>query len=171
MARFNIRAGFPPGARPRIEGLPGIRFAQAVPRRGDRRELRQQFRAALREVRAEDKNKVKYSLGRLVIHRVPVARTAWARSGDRIVEFIDGTRIVLAVRGGNAALRSANWRPLRATYLRGVEPGLRRGWYYLYFSEAGEGKFAVLARVDGFECPGVRFRCSDSHWWSHRSRR
>jgi hypothetical protein len=156
-----MRAG--PG-RARHDKERGVRFADAVPRWRDRWELRRQFRAVARAVQAEDTQKVTRSLRRLVSHHVAVAFVGRGRSGDRTLDFTDGTHVELDVHDGQAALRQvAKWPARHATYLADVEPCFGYCWYWLHFFAAGHEDMAVLARVDDFESKDAYFRRPDGH--------
>ncbi len=138
------------------------RFADAVPRWRDRRELRRRFRAVARALRAEDKQKVTHSLCRLASDHVPVTFVGRGRSGDRALDFADGTHVELAVHEGEQGLwhlRISSKR--RPPYLRLVKPCLRHGWYRLHFFVAGQEDLMVRARVDDYEATDVCFRRAD----------
>ncbi len=152
-------------------GKPQPRFADAVPRWRDRRELRRQFRAVARAVRGEDRQRVTRDLRRLVSDRVPVAFVGRGPLRDRTVEFTDGTHLELDIPEGEWGL----WHlggPLHRTapYLGEVEPCLRPGWYWFSFSVAGREDLIVRARVDDFESTELHFKRGGGRWPQSRGR-
>ena len=88
-------------ARPRARKR-RIGFRQAVPAWRDRRELRRIFRRAARAALAERKTEMTALLERLAADHVPLSEIApGPRPRDGIVEFLDGTRLLLATRRGS----------------------------------------------------------------------
>ncbi len=136
-----------------------VRFAQAVPRYRDRRELRRSLRVVARAVRAEQKQQMREDLARLAQRRVAVARVRTGPEGDEIVEFVDGTRLHLDVRSGGVVLqRLARRSPRQAAYLGHVEPRFGHCWYQLYFFSPNQEGVEVLGRIDRFESAEAGFR-------------
>jgi hypothetical protein len=127
-----------------------VRFRDAVPVRRDRRDLRRQFRRAARAVTAERKTETTALLWRLAANRVPLsAVTQGARDSERIVEFLDGTRLLLATRHGTANLerleRSARWP---SVWLARAHPDFTHHWFRLWFASASHaGLVEVRAAV------------------------
>jgi hypothetical protein len=127
-----------------------VRFRDAVPVRRDRRDLRRQFRRAARAVTAERKATTTALLWRLSANRVPLsAVTQGTRATERIVEFSDGTRLLLAARHGPANLerleQGACWPPV---WLARANPGFTRHWFRLWFASASRaGLVEVRAAV------------------------
>jgi len=119
-----------------------VRFRDAVPVRRDRRDLRRQFRRAARAVTAERKAATTALLWRLSANRVPLsAVTPGARDSERIVEFSDGTRLLLAARHEQGAC----WPPV---WLAQARPGFTRHWFRLWFASASRaGLVEVRAAV------------------------
>jgi hypothetical protein len=102
--------------RPRRKG---VSFRDAVPVRRDRRDLRRQFRRAARAETANRKAQTLALLWRLSANRVPLSMvTRGDRDTERIAEFGDGTRLLLAAARADA------------TDLKLLDPGAFRypGW-------------------------------------------
>ncbi|MGH3282324.1 MAG: hypothetical protein ACRDNW_24750 [Trebonia sp.] len=92
-----------PGDRGRERG---IRFRDAVPGRRDRRELRRRFRRVARVVTRERKSETTATLQRLSADHVLLAGVVpGTRDTDDIVEFSDGTRLLISLFSGKADLR------------------------------------------------------------------
>jgi len=132
-----------------------VRFRDAVPFRRDRRDLRRQFRRAARAVTAERKATTTALLWRLSANRVPLsAVTPGARDTERIVEFSDGTRLLLATRHGTASLQrleqGACWPPV---WLARAHPDFTRRWFRLWFASASR---AGLVEVRAAVAPALR---------------
>jgi hypothetical protein len=127
-----------------------VRFRDAVPVRRDRRDLRRLFRRAARAVTAERRAETTTLLGRLSADRVPLsAVTPGAQDTERIVEFFDGTRLLLATRRGTANLKrleqGACWPPV---WLARAQPGFTHRWFRLWFASASRaGLVEVRAAV------------------------
>ena len=129
----------------------GVRFRDAVPLRRDRRDLRRRFRRAARAAMAERKAQAAAQLERLAASRVPLyAVTCGGRDTERVVEFCDGTRLLLcssrvgAARLGRLAPGPA-WSPV---WLAQVRPCFAPSWFRLWFASAIQpGPLEVLAAV------------------------
>jgi hypothetical protein len=79
-----------------------IRFRQAVPVRRDRRELRRLFRRAARAALAERKTAMMVLLDRLSTDHVALSQVVpGPQPREGIVEFLDGTRLLLVGRHGS----------------------------------------------------------------------
>jgi hypothetical protein len=123
-----------------------VRFRDAVPVRRDRRDLRRQFRRAARAVATEHKAETTALLGRLSADRVPLsAVTPGTRETERIIEFFDGTRLLLATRHGTAKLkrleRGASWPPV---WLAQAQPGFTHRWFRLWFASASRAELVEV---------------------------
>jgi hypothetical protein len=123
-----------------------VRFRDAVPVRRDRRDLRRQFRRAARAVTAEHKAGTTALLGRLSADRVPLsAVTPGARDTERIIEFLDGTRLLLATRHGTAKLerleRGGFWPPV---WLAQARPDFTHRWFRLWFASASRAELVEV---------------------------
>lgn len=113
-----------------------VRFREAVPLWRDRRDLRRRFRRVAALVTAERKAEAAAQLIRLSAERVPLS--ALMPGGDdreRIAEFFDGTRLLLAVHHGTANLNRLTpgtaWSPV---WLAQVRPSFTRRWFRLWFA-------------------------------------
>lgn len=127
-----------------------VRFRQAVPVGRDRRELRRQFRRAAHAVIAERKAEAAAQLQRLSAERVPLSEvTPGTRDKERIVEFFDGTRLLLAAQHNSPNLRGlAPGRALSPVWLAQVRPSFTRRWFRLWFATAGHpGPVEIIATV------------------------
>ena len=128
-----------------------VRFRDAVPVRRDRRDLRRRLRRAARAAMADREAQAAAQLGRLAADRVPLsAVTRSRRDTERVVEFSDGTRLLLfSTRSGAASLgRLAPgpvWSPV---WLAQVRPCFAPGWFRLWFASGSQpGPLEVLAAV------------------------
>jgi hypothetical protein len=127
-----------------------VRFRQAVPVRRDRKDLRRQFRLAARAVTAERKAEAVAHLVRLSAERVPLSAVMpGTRDKERIAEFFDGTRLLVAARYGSSNLRllapGSIWSPV---WLAQVRPSFTRRWFRLWFaSDSQAGLLEVQALV------------------------
>ena len=91
-------------ARPRARKR-RIRFRQAVPVWRDRRDLRRCFRRAARAARADRQAEMTALLDRLSAGHVPLSEIAAGPGArDGVVEFLDGTRMLLTTRRGSLGL-------------------------------------------------------------------
>lgn len=127
-----------------------IRFRDAVPVWGDRRELRRRFRHVARVVTRERRAETTATLQRLSADRVPLAGIVpGTRDTDDIVEFSDGTQLLIALFSGKADLRHLGLgAPQRRVWLVQALPcfGHRRFW--LWFVSADRAvPLEVLASV------------------------
>src|SRR6266487_2491820 len=119
-----------------------VRFREAVPVRRDRKDLRRQFRLAARVVTAERKAEAMAHLLRLSAEHVPLSAVMpGRRDKERIAEFFDGTRLLLASHYDSSNLRrlapGSIWSPV---WLAQVRPSFTRRWFRLWFasdSQAG----------------------------------
>lgn len=142
------------GQSARLRGQRGktrVRFRDAVPVRRDRRDLRRQFRRAVRAATAEQKLEMTALLHRLS-GRMPLAEvTPGPRARDGVIEFLDGTRLLLVTRhGGTSIKRLSQWhRASRApVWLLRVQPSFTRRWFRLWFTSAdGTRQAEVVAGV------------------------
>lgn len=129
-----------------------IRFRDAVPLRGDRRELRRQFRRAARAAAAERKAETTALLGRLSANHVPLSAVVPGPEGKRgVVVFADGTRLLLVTRHGGSGIRwlSEGQRGSGTpVWLVRAQPSFASCWFRLWFASAGSAKPAeLMARV------------------------
>jgi hypothetical protein len=129
-----------------------IRFRDAVPLRGDRRDLRRQFRRAARAAVAERKAEMTALLGRLAANRVPLSAVVpapEARGG--VVVFADGTHLLLVTRHGGSSIRWLSEGQQGAgtpVWLVRAQPSFASCWFRLWFATAASTKPAeLLARV------------------------
>jgi len=91
-------------------------------------------------------------LGRLAVDRVPVSVIApGPRPRDGVVEFLDGTRLLLATRRGSTGLtrlREEHRAPGAIVLLVRVQPSFASCWFRLWFLAVDAVRPAeVLARV------------------------
>ena len=143
-----------------------VRFAEVVPRRADRRDLRRQFRAVARTIRAERTRRITAGLRGLATRGVPVTSVRTGVLGDEILGFADGTQIWLEVRDGTTVLRRLARRSGRcALYLRAADPCFGFCWYQLRFGAAGESSHSVLARVKQYQSGATWIRWAPAAWW------
>lgn len=151
---MNIGSGFRiawsawPGDRVRERQ---IRFRDAVPVRRDRRELRSRFRHTVRIVTRERRATTTAELQRLSAEQVLVsALVPGTHDMDDIVEFSDGTRLLVALFSGKADLRRLGLDASRyPMWLEQALPcfGHRRFW--LWFASADQAMpLEVLAGVN-----------------------
>jgi hypothetical protein len=91
-------------------------------------------------------------LDRLSADHVPLSEISpgpWPREG--IVEFLDGTRLVLTTRRASAGLdrlRDEHRAPGAIVWLIRVQPSFATCWFRLWFASVGAARPAeVLARV------------------------
>jgi len=135
-------------------------FRDMIPLRRDRRDLRRRFRRAARAAMAEREAQASAHLGRLAANRVPLyAVTRGGRDTERVVEFCDGTRLLLcSTRAGAARLgRLAPGPVLSPVWLAQVRPCFAPSWFRLWFASASQsGPLEVLAAVaptvEAFPC-------------------
>lgn len=127
-----------------------VRFREAVPVRRDRRDLRRRFRLTARAITAERKAEAVAHLVRLSAGRVPLsALMPGARDSERIAEFFDGTRLLLAAHYDTANLRrlapGSIWSPV---WLAQARPSFTRRWFRLWFASDGHtGLLEIRASV------------------------
>jgi hypothetical protein len=123
-----------------------IRFRRAVPVRRDRRDLRRLFRRAARAAMAERKAEMTALLERLATNRVPLYEVD---PGEGIVEFLDGTRLLLDARRASAAINKLSKEPDGAVvWLVRAQPSFTGCRFRLWFAAVGAGHPAeILARV------------------------
>ncbi|MGH3279040.1 MAG: hypothetical protein ACRDNW_07870 [Trebonia sp.] len=117
-----------------------IRFREAVPVRRDRSDLRRRFRRAARATVAEQKAEMTALLHQLSDRREPLAEiTPGPRGRDGVIEFRDGTRLLLATGHGAAMKRlSGQGGAARATvWLVRAQPSFTRRRFRLWFASAG----------------------------------
>jgi hypothetical protein len=144
-----------PNRSARPEGCPGkrrISFREAVPVRRDRRDLRRLSRRATRAVMAERKAEMTDLLQRLSAGHVPLtAVTSGPRAREGVVVFMDGTRLLLLTRRGNADmtwLREGLRGSGAPVWLVRAQPSFASCWFRLWFATVGSTKPAeVLAKV------------------------
>ena len=126
-----------------------VRFRDAVPVWRDRRDLRRRFRRAARAAMADREAQAAAQLGRLAANRVPLYAVTRSRR-DTVVEFSDGTRLVLfSTRSGAANLERLApgpvWSPV---WLAQVRPCFAPSWFRLWFAAGSQtGALEVLAAV------------------------
>jgi hypothetical protein len=139
----------------RLRGRPRerrTRFRQAVPVRRDRRELRSLFRRAARAALAERQAEVTALLERLSADHVPLSEVVpGPRARDGVVEFLDGTRLLLVTRRGSASmdrLTEEHSGTGAVVCLLRAQPSFASCWFRLWFASPGARKPSeVLARV------------------------
>ena len=161
----NKRRRSKPGWRP---GLTRVLFADAVPRRRDRWELRRRLKPVARQQRTELKQELAGNLQRLARNRVLVTRIGPGPGGDEEFAFADGTRMQLAVRDGNFAVQCLAASPQTPCYMAKAEPCSGYFWYWLQFLTPGADDLIVLARVDQLESRNSRVLRPVRTWWSSR---
>ena len=137
------------GGRPRKRR---IRFREAVPVWRDRRELRRLFRRAARAALAERKAEMTALLDRLSADHVALSEIKpGPRPKDGVVEFLDGTRLLLISRRGSAGmyrLRAEHGGTGAIVWLIRAQPSFASCWFRLWFASADAVRPAeVLARV------------------------
>jgi hypothetical protein len=129
-----------------------IRFRDAVPVRHDRKDLRRQFRRAARAETAERKAQTLALLWRLSANRVPLSLVRpGVRDTERIVEFRDGTCLLLAAaRSDTADLRLLDPGAFRyPAWLAQAQPCFAHQRFRLWFASANrEQPVEVLAAVE-----------------------
>lgn len=141
------------GATARLRGHSGgrlIRFRDAVPVRRDRRSLRRKFRRTARAVMNERKTETTALLRRLSTSCMPLSAVMpGARSSERIVEFLDGTRLLLATRHHTANLkRLERGSRLPPLWLAQAQPDFTHRWFRLWFASPSDAELVeVLAAV------------------------
>lgn len=140
-------AGLP---RPGRQTKAKIRFRNAVPRRADRRELRQLLRHAARSETSVADRHVTETLNQLANSRVPVA-TVWVQPDHReVVQFSDGTELVVDVAGNTPMIdrmRDGRFRGLR---LGQASPCMGRSWFLLWFVPPHGEAVEVMAKVASY---------------------
>lgn len=128
------------------------RFKEAVPLRGDRRDLRRQFRRAARAALTERKAEMTVLLQRLSSHRVPLEEVLpGPRARDAVVVFLDGTRLLLVARHRSAGVQRLRERHRRSSvplWLVRAQPSFATCLFRLWFAPAGSTQPSeVLANV------------------------
>ncbi|MGH3210359.1 MAG: hypothetical protein ACRDNO_21655 [Trebonia sp.] len=137
-----------------------IRFRQAVPVRRDRRELRRLFRRAARAALAERQNEMTALLGRLSADHALLSEVVpGPRPSDGVVEFLDGTRLLLVTRRGSnglGRLTAEHGATGAIVCLIRAQPSFATCWFRLWFAAVGAQKPAeVLAKVRPAPAPRV----------------
>lgn len=131
-------------------GVQPVRFSEAVPVRKDRRDLRRQFRRAARAATVERKAQVTTLLWHLVTNRVPLyAVRPGSQDAQRVIEFSDGTRLLLTARSGSAGLGclapGPAWSPV---WLVQARPSFARNRFRLWFASSSLARpLEILAAV------------------------
>lgn len=157
------------GRRSRRQIPARIFFTDAVPLHADRRELRRRLRSAARRLRREQKRQVTAAMVDLAVGHVRVNSMTKATLGSELVEFADGTRLLLDVRDGSTILGNlAERTSTSGVYLGRVEACFGFGWYQLRFCTDADTGVAVLARVRQFESATMSFRRGSRWRWRHR---
>jgi hypothetical protein len=139
----------------RLRGRPRarrIRFREAVPLRRDRRDLRRLLRRAARAALTERSAEMTAALNRLSAARVPLSAAApGPRARDGVIEFCDGTRLLLVARHGSQGvmwLSEAQRASGTPVWLVRAQPSFARCWFRLWFASAGSARPAeLLVRV------------------------
>jgi hypothetical protein len=139
----------------RLRGRPRerrIRFRKAVPVWRDRRELRRLFRRAARTALAERKTEMTALLDRLSADHVPLSEVEpGSRPRDGVVEFLDGTRLLLVTRRDSnclSRLREEHNAAGAIVCLIRAQPSFASCRFRLWFASVGAAKPAeVLAAV------------------------
>jgi hypothetical protein len=135
-----------------------VRFRDAVPLRGDRRDLRRIFRRAARAAAAERKAEMTALLDRLSATRVPLSAVVPGPGAKRgVVVFADGTRLLLATRRGGSSIRwlSEGHRDAGTpVWLVRAQPSFASCRFRLWFASARSPKPAeLMARVGPVPVP------------------
>lgn len=116
-----------------------IGLRDVVPVRRDRRELRRGFRQVNRAVKSELRAETAAALQRLSADRVLVSGLIpGTRDLDAIVEFADGTRLLVGLFSAKAEMERLGLRAGRCpVWLARVQPcfGCRRFWLWLASAE------------------------------------
>jgi hypothetical protein len=128
------------------------RFREVVPLRRDRRDLRRLLRRAARAALAERNAEMTAALNRLSAARVPLSAVApGPRARDGVIEFRDGTGLLLVARRGSQGVRwlsevqRGSGTPV---WLVRAQPSSARCWFRLWFAPPGRARPAeLLARV------------------------
>jgi hypothetical protein len=138
-------------ARPRARKR-RIGFRQAIPVRRDRRDLRRLFRRAARAALVDRQAEMAALLDRLSADHVPLSEILpgpWPREG--VVEFLDGTRLLLTTRRASTEmdrLRDEHRAAGAIVWLIRAQPSFASCWFRLWFASVGAAKPAeLLARV------------------------
>lgn len=132
-----------------------ISFKDAVPRRADRRELRGLLRGAARSERPVADQNVAATLSQLSERRVPVA-TVWLQPDDReVVQFSDGTELVVDVAGSVLMTDRMRGGRFQGVRLGLATPCVGSCWYRLWFVPPGGEVVEVMAKVAPYQPPGA----------------
>jgi hypothetical protein len=125
-----------------------IRFREAVPLWRDRRDLSRQFRRASRAVTVEQRAETTALLLRLSTDQIPLSEVMpGPRPREGVIEFSNGTQLLLVTRYGGAGMRRLRERycaSLVPVWLVRVQPSFARRRFRLWFASADR---AVLAEV------------------------
>lgn len=130
-----------------------IRLRDAVPVGRDRRELRRQFRRVTRAVKRERRVETVAALQRLSADRVLLAGLVpGTRDRDAIVEFVDGTRLLIGLFSAKAEMERLGLRAARCpVWLAYAQPCFGRRRFWLWFASADQvAPLEVLASVQPF---------------------
>lgn len=143
---------FAPGLpRPGGQTTAKIRFRNAVPRRADRRELRQLLRRAARSEKSVADRHVTGTLNQLANSRVPVA-TVWSQPDDReVVQFSDGTELVVDVVGNTPMIDRMPGGRYRGVRLGQASPCMGRNWFLLWFVPPHGEAVEIMAKVASYK--------------------
>jgi hypothetical protein len=130
-----------------------IRLRDAVPVWRDRRELRRRFRHVTRAVKRERRVETTAALQRLSADRVLLSGLVPGTPDmDAIVEFVDGTRLLVGLFTAKAEVERLGLRASRCpVWLAHVQPcfGHRRFWLWLASADQ-LAPLEVLASVQPF---------------------
>ena len=126
-------------------------FRDAVPRRADRRGLRQLVRHAARSESSVADRHVTETLNQLANSRVPVA-TVWVQPDHReVVQFSDGTELVVDVVGNTPMIDRMPGGRYRGVRLGQASPCMGRNWFLLWFVPPHGEAVEIMAKVASYK--------------------
>jgi hypothetical protein len=109
-----------------------------------RRDLRRQLRQAARAAAADRNAETTALLQRLSARRVPLAEiTPGPRARDGVIEFLDGTQLLVVTRPGGATMkRLSRWHCVSRAPVRLIraQPSFTRRRFRLWFTSADATK-------------------------------
>jgi hypothetical protein len=147
-----------------LGGRNKVHWAQAVPRRSDRRDLRRSLRAASRSFYQQQESQLRVTLAGLGARRAAVVAIRPLRAGNEAIEFASGTRLEVDVHHSSTDpqyLARGLARPI--AYLVSARPGYRAGWYWRGFASL-YGEVMAYVRVDLCESGQGCLRPPRDHW-------
>lgn len=159
---------FAPGwARPHGRATAKVHFRDTVPCRADRRELRRLLRRAARSEKSATDGYVAETLHQLATRRVQVA-TVWLRSdGSEVVQFNDGTDLVVDVAGNVLMIDRLRGERFRGVRLGQATPRVGHSSYRLWFVPAAGEAVEVMAKVSAYQ-PASAPSASPRRRWLRR---